>query len=242
MKIWILPFSLFLFLCGCSSGSEKLKVAFDPEWTTLSLGADEPYVNGFVEELFLEIGRQGKLKFVRVATNREDLLAGLKEGRYALALTAMPQRVYNLAKYDFSPSVLDLGVVLCAQKGSSSRSLSDFHGKIVGWVEGDEASWLLLQPHPEVFVKSYPSLPELLEAIASGEIEAGLHARLPVINYVEDLYAESLSIVSDPLTPEGLCFIAPKGDAKWLPLFTEQVQKLKKKKKLVALQEKWQLR
>lgn len=236
--------SLLFAFCsaGCSkSCAEGPKIAIDPTWGGVDFGANAPYVNGFVEELLLTLSQKTGLCLVKIETNRDDLYEGLRDGRYALALTPLPQLAYTVAKYDFSPSVLEMGVIAFAQKGTSYKKIDDFRGKIVGWVEGDTSSWTLLQGHPEVSVRSYESLPLLLEAVARGEAQGGLYARLPTMDYLEDLYSENLLIAAGPLTSEGLHFIALKGDEKWLPLFIKEIKKMKKGKKLQALQEKWMI-
>jgi hypothetical protein len=58
---------------------------------------------------------------------------------------------------------------------------------------------------------------------------------------VKDLYADQLQIASDPLTDQGLHLVALKSENRLIHLFNDSLISLEKKKKVEALQKKWQL-
>ncbi len=89
-----------------------------------------------------------------------------------------------------------------------------------------------------VLVRNFASIPDLLNAVVAGEIEAAVLPRIPAINFVGDLYRGKLHIVGEPLTDEGLHVIALKGK---MGSLNRHLESLAKRGDLKKLQEKWQL-
>ena len=117
---------------------------------------------------------------------------------------------------------------------------TDLSGKIVGVQSRDADQYL--QQYPDVIIRTYGSISELLDAIVVGDTDGALLSRIPAINYVRDLYAETLEIAGEPLTEAGIRFVAIKGEhKKQLVLLDKALEKLERKGKLKALQEKWRL-
>lgn len=235
--------SLIFQSCGCNSEGNRgaMRIGIDPYWYPINFGAQESYVNGFTEDLLLEIARDSGIHFERIAANWDNLLDGLREEKYDAVLTSLPPYEFHTAKFDFSPSILDLGPVLIVPVNASKTELSKMGGELVGVVTGDPAI-LQIQKYPDVVTRNYNSIPELLNALVAGEIEGALLNRVPAMSYVSDLYGGKLKIASAPLTDSGLRLVTPKGKQTYqLALFNKSLSSLKKKKKLQALLKKWEL-
>ena len=234
--------SLFLHGCGCDRGGRgAIKIGVDSNWYPLVFGAQNSYVNGFTEELLLDIARQSGLEFARLGANWDTLFEGLKQGQYQAVLSSLPPYEFNLALYDFSHNFLDIGPVLIVPEGGPKSDLDKMSGEHIGVIVGDPAV-LILQKHEGLIIRNYPTIADLLDAVANGEIEGALLNRVLAGSYVSDLFAGRLKIAGSPLSDAGLHLVAMKGkQPSLMNQFNKNLVLLKKKKRLQALLRKWQL-
>jgi len=239
VRLFLLVFSLFV---GCSSGLQKkgIQIGIDPTWYPNDFGWQTSYVNGFTEDLLFEIASTTGTDFVRLSENADNLLAALQAGKYDAVLTSLPPYNFHLAKYDFSHNFLDLGPVLIVPVNAHYTDLSQMNNELVGTLTNEPAV-LILQGHPEIIMRNYPSIPELLNAVVAGEIEGALLGRIPATAFVRDLFSGQLKIAGPPLTPEGLHLITLKGRHPQLIRQFDKTLDTLKKKKLPSLLKKWQL-
>ncbi len=242
MRLAALLLIFFLTSCSCNQSERgKLRIGVDSSFAPLNFEELQPYVNGFVEDLLLDVSRFSGMELEKVSANWDTLLEGMEQGKYDAVLSSMPAYNFNLAKYEFSENFLDLGPVLIVPANANYADLKGLSGELVGVINGDPAV-LVLEKHPEVIIRSYDTIPDLLDAVATGDIEAAVLDRLRAINYVRDLYAGRLKIASAPLTNVGLHTVAPLGEsAKFTRLFNQALAQMKKKKTLEELQKKWNL-
>ncbi len=231
-------FFLILVFASCSYSSRgKLRIGIDPSWYSANLGAQTSYVNGYTEDVLLELSRYSGMQFELIRANWDSLLDGMREHKYDAIISLLPPHEYNLAQYDFSDNLLDLGPVLIVPTGSNQTSLKDLEGDLVGIIANDPAE-LILAKHPTIVVRYYSSIPDLLTALSLGEIQGALMNQIPAINYVSDLYTGTLQIVGKPLNSEGIRLVGPKGR---IDAFNKNFTSLRKQKKIEELQKKWEL-
>lgn len=237
-------FLVILFaLCGCSSGkhSGRIRIGVDSSWEAFNFGPQTAYVNGFTEELLQEIAKYEGVVFEKVPANWDDLFTGLKEKKYDAVFTGLPPYTFNRAKYDFSQNFLDLGPVFIVPASATYKKLAQVGDRTIGILSGDSLD-SILEGYPEIRVRSYPSIPDLLNAAVSGDVAGVLLDRIPAVNYVADLYAGKLKIVSGPLNEKGIHLAVEKGQEKEaVQIFDRALKSLKKKKKLKMLLKKWSL-
>lgn len=236
---------LAFFFSSCSCNQNKrgsgLRIGVDPSFAPLNFEEMQPYVNGYVEELLLEVAHFTGMHFEKVNANWDNLLEGMDGGQYDAVISSMPAYNFNLAKYEFSDSFLDLGPVLVVPSNANYSDLKSLSGELVGVITGDPAV-LVIEEYPEVIIRGYNAIPDLLTAVANGDIEAAVLDRLHALSYVRDLYAGRLKIATAPMTSLGLRTVAPKKEStKFIRLFNQALEQMKKKKTLDALQKKWNL-
>jgi len=234
---------LILQACSCGNGGLSrgtLRIGIDPNWYPVDFGTQTSYVNGFTEDLLLEIALYSGIEFERMPANWDNLLDGLREKKYDAVLTSLPPYEYNRAKYDFSGNFLDLGPVLIVPADVQEMDLDNPKGGLVGIISG-ASTVFELEKHPGVIIRNFDSIPDLLNAVVAGAVDAALLDRIPAVNYVGDLYAGKLKIVGSPLTEAGLHLVAPKRNARLVGLFNSSLDRLKKNKTLDTLLKKWQL-
>ena len=227
-----------LLLCGCTSSSRgALKIGIDPDWYLADFGLQTAYVNGYTEDVLLELSRYSGMQFELIRTNWDNLLDGIRDGKYEAVVSTLPLYEYNLAKYDFSENFLSTGPVLIVPYQSNQTSLEQLEGDLVGVITGDPAE-LILAKHPTIVIRKFSSIPELLEAVALGDIEGALLDYIPAVNYISDLYVEVLQIAGKPLTNDGIHLIGKKGA---INAFNKNLKSILKTKKLQKLQQKWSI-
>jgi len=240
----VLFFVLAFVLSCCSCGTSKhgeFRIGIDANWYPLNFDILQSYVNGFTDDLLLEISQYTGVEFVKIDANGDSLLEGLREKKYEAVLTGLAPYNFYRAKYDFSSNFLDLGPVLVVPANSQYHDLEQMSNEVVGLVMGDPAL-LVLQKYPKIIVRKYATVSEVLDAVVNGSVEAALIDRLVASGFVRDLYTGKLKIVSDPLTDAGLHLVCLKEQEKRLmDLFNKSIQQFNKKKRLQALQAKWQL-
>jgi len=237
---------LFLIVCFVSCNPEgkgrqgAFRIGIDPSWNPLNFQEMQPYVNGYMEDVLLEMARYNGTSFEKMSASFSDLLEGLDRGRFDAIVTSLPPFEFNTAKYDFSPNILNTGLVLVVSEKSSYKRLGEMSGKLVAIITGSPAA-LVVEKTEGIILRTYPSLSEALDAIVDGEVEAAVLDRLPTAPYVRNLYDGQLRVVGAPLTPDGLRIITKKDEGSWLRPFDQSIQHMQKKHVLESLEKKWQL-
>ncbi|MBX7066362.1 MAG: transporter substrate-binding domain-containing protein [Parachlamydiales bacterium] len=229
--------AVFFYGCSCSSNRAGLRIGYDPNWFPTDFGPQTSYVNGYAEDVLLEMARYSGMNFELVKASWDNLFDGIANDKYDAVLTTLPPYEHNLAKFDFSENVLDLGPVLIVPFKAQKDSLEKLSSDLVGIITNDPAELILAQ-HDTIIIRHFASIPELLDAVARGEIDGALLAQIPAANYVSDLYSGVLQIVGKPLTNQGIRLAGRKGG---IHAFNKQLVALRKKHALEKLQAKWEL-
>jgi polar amino acid transport system substrate-binding protein len=231
--------TLALVSCGAKEGTRAgTRIGIDPTWYPIDFGSQTAYVNGLAEDVLLEIATAARKDFIRLKTNSDAILHDLDMGKCDAILTSLSPYNFNTAKYDFSKNFLSLGSVLIVPANAKASSLDDLHGELVGTLVNDPAV-MLLQDHPEIILRTYPGIPQLLNAVLEGEVEGALLDRIPAANFIRDLYADKLKIATKPLTDLGLHLLVLKGTHS--DLVRQFDQFVEKNKNIEPLLKKWQL-
>lgn len=227
-----------LFCVSCGSSGRVIRIAVDPTWYPINFGAQQPYVNGFIDELLLEVAGYNGVVFERIAASGSSLYDGLKTKKYDAVLSSLEPYVFNTAQYDFSRNILNLGPVLITPKNSSAE-LDKMDGSLVGLIAGDPAR-LELEKNATLVLRTYESPPALLDAVVAGEVNAAVLDYVLAARYVADIYEGVLKVASPPMTAAGLRVVTLKGSS-LTSFFNKTLKTMQKKKKLDALLKKWNL-
>ena len=69
---------LALLACGCSCGSDSsrggIRIGVDPLWYPVDFGPQTSYVNGYTEDMLLEMARYSGLRFELITARWDNLL------------------------------------------------------------------------------------------------------------------------------------------------------------------------
>lgn len=243
MKWLAMLLSLFLFGCASSDERQLVRIGVDPGWHQLQLYGQDAYLNGFLEDLLMEIARYSGYKLERIQANWDTLQSDLLDGEYDLIISSLMPYLFYQDELRFSDTLLDLGPLLILPLNQHATTLQELDGHIVGFES--RSAQLILQTYPNLIARSYDAPALLLEAVVKGEVDAALLDPLLAANYLRNLFPEQLHTAGPPLSQEGIRFIFDK-EATHTPhlfdLFNRGLAQLKKQGKWEALQKKWHLR
>jgi len=232
---------MVFLIAGCSRAPQQIRIGIDPNWYPLNFQDKQFYINGFIDELLLEISKHSNIEFHRIGANWDTLLDGLKQQRYDAVLSSLPPYPFNQAKFEFSTNFLDIGPVFVTPVASAFTELKQMTNSVVGVLSGDQES-LVIQKYSDVIMRTYDSVPEIFDVLINNEVEGIVIGRLTAVGFVRGIYAGKLKINGSPLTNAGLHVVALKGDsAHAVNTFNKSLRYLAKKKKLQKLLRKWQL-
>jgi polar amino acid transport system substrate-binding protein len=230
IRIFLL-FILFLSSSCSHAPRERIKVGIDPTWYPQNFGEQNPYVNGFIDDLLLRLAKE-----MNIELNKVPIYS-----KYDIALSTLPPYTYNQAKYDFSQNILRIGPVLILPTQVKTRKLEHFAHSVIGVVAGNDVS-ALLQKYPDILVRNYPTTKDLLDAVVMQDIQGAILNRIEAVGFISGIYNGKLKIASIPLNDAGIHFIAEKGKHKELVhSLDDKITQLKKKEYYKDLLEKWKL-
>ena len=235
-------FFLFVALTSsCAKKDKAYRIGIDPSFFPVRMMGREPNVFAFSNEILQEIACLNSISLERVNMSWDNLIRGLKEGRYEAMVSFLPPYNFNEAKYDFSAPYLYTGPVLVVKNNSPINSMGQMAGKVVAVSSfSDEA--LLIENYPEVIVQYYTATPEAMNDIVSDAIDGALINFIVAKGYVEDLYRGKIKIASPPLSDDGLRLVTPHGRSRELiALFNEGLAELHQKGTYDKLLKKWSL-
>ncbi len=243
-KIVLLVVLVFLgfaiFFVKHEEKARGFRIGMDPYFYSLPFQGQEKWISAYIGDLVMELAAKEGIDLEIVPANWDTLLEDLGKNYDAVVGSIRP---YNFLeeKYFFSPIFLSTDPVLVVPSHASYRSLEKMKGLIVGIEKGSRHS-LIVQRYPEIFVKEFSSLAELLSALDQGQIDGALAGQIPAATYLKDLYAGRMEM-SEPLSEEeGLRFILLKPEKKELFSLLSNGIKSFKKSKLLQLERKWNLR
>jgi polar amino acid transport system substrate-binding protein len=235
-------FLLFLGLSACGgSSSTSYQIAMDPAWYSIESMGREKNLIGFATDLLAEISKDTDTRLSLRSANWNTLFDGLKDGQYQGVLSGMPPYNFNQQTYTFSSVFLETGPVLIVPFSSSIRSLNALSGKEVGIIS-DSSAVTILEKYPDILIRTYDSIPKMLNDILVSAIDAAVVGILPAEAFCQDLYHGQLKIATKPLNEEGLRLIAMAGVAEPLiKTFDLGLEDLKDNGEYDKLLKKWSL-
>lgn len=243
MVLKFLLVALLTFFCSCSSPkkSSGYEIGIDPSWYPLQVEGQEKNILAFSIELLIEISKKENLQFSIINMSWDNLLWGLKEQKYDAVLSTMRPYTFYAKKYNFSNLYLKTGPVIVAPEKTDIKNIKDLKGKEVAVVRGSSAA-LLLQSTPGIILRSYDSIPIVLNNLEKNEVEAAAVEILIAQNFIRNIYHGELKMVTGPISNEGLRLLTLQAkNKKLIERFDSGLKKLEKSGEYEALLTKWGL-
>lgn len=234
---------LLLVFSSCSSFFEKpvYRIGIDPDFYSLELDGMEANVYAYCNELFKTIAKKEGMDIAFVKTSWDILERGLKNGKYDAIISAKPEYFQLNDTFDYSSLILPTGPDLVVEKDLKAKSLADLKGKIIAYISGSKTD-LLLEGHPDITIRSYPSMATAISSITDGNSDGALIPNLFAQHYVHNLQPNTFQIVGPPLTDAGLRLFTEHGKHQDLLNFVDNgLSALREESQLKALQKKWSL-
>jgi ABC-type amino acid transport substrate-binding protein len=129
-------------------------------------------------------------------------------------------------RYRFSDPLLPLGPVLITPIQAHISSLQELAGKVLAIYQFDD-SVLIGQQYPSLILRTYQSMPLVLEGLATGDIDGVLMPAFHAHNLVYPLYASRLSIVTPPLNTYAIYLLtSPDAPAHLIEQVNHSLQQL----------------
>lgn len=205
---------LLLLLAGCGAPSQKgpARVAFDPSWYPVEVAGNEARINGFTNDLMIEIAEMGSLNYLLVNGQWDDLLLGLDRKRYDAVLTSLYPYNFYQARYAFSKLFLPTGPVLVMRIDDQFPGWEKMGGKEIAVFSDSDATLIQSYPQdgPGIILREYDQVPTAFTHLVEGQLDGVLLGTLLAAPYVNDLYHTNLKVVTPPLTDEGLRLVTRK--------------------------------
>ncbi len=233
MQFWL--GIVLCLLCACGK-ERKERIALDPSFSRVQLFGKEDNVFAFMNELCAGLAKETGIQFERLDMNFDDLIWGLEQQNYTIIVSGLYPYVFYDKRYSFSNLILNTGGVLVTRVGDRRKS----YGVVA--VGSDSGKQELMQHFPTAFPRIYTSVPEGLDLLMQGRVDAAIVPAMAAQGYVQDLYARDLEIHLPPLSNVGLRFITLHSDK---PVLIKKInrgmKRMRESGEYARLLKKWNL-
>jgi len=239
-KIILLFFCLFFISCQ-EKKPKVISIALDKNWYSIATNGQLTHLNGFINDVLLEISKKEKIEFTLTYANYNSLYQGLQQRQYQAIFSAIDMYNFNMAKYDFSKDLIKTGYALIISKNAQYKSLDDMAQTHIGYISTED-SLLILQKYTDIFDQAYISIPKMLSDITKLKLEGAIVSIIPGYKYIVDLYSKELKLVYPLLNEQAIRLITLKDEnEEILKIFNSALEKLKKENTYKNLKIKWGL-
>ncbi len=238
MKGLILSIFLFLAGCGIQSNNGTYKIGIDPTWYPLQMEGKDAQVMAFSNEILQEIAKTEKLELKTTRVSWDNIESGLIKKQYDAMLSSKQPYNFYEKQFGFSDPYLMTGPVLLVPTNASFQGMQ---GLEIGVIERS-SDIALLEKTPGIILRTYESIPQMLNDVVAGHIAGGVIHVLMAESYTQDLYQGKLKIATPPLDDEGIRVVtlfSQNNDL--INYFNDGLKELKKSGKYLNLLQKWGL-
>ena len=210
-----IAFLLLLFTVSCSSSkpiqSNHYRIGVDPSFFPCELGQQRTNVYAFMRELLTTIAKKKGIQLQVVELSWNNLFFEMSSDRVDGVVSAAPMTIMNTNKYEFSHPLLRTGPVLVVPANSEAKNLNSLKNMIVSIPRGNQEIEIIAD-HPDTEFIFYDKYVTTMELVALGNLQGTLIPVVPAYQFVQNLFHDSLKIISIPLTTEGLRVVTPKAN------------------------------
>lgn len=193
--------------------SKEMSFALSGAYPPFNYVDDKGELTGFDVEVGKEIARRLGGAGKPVATAWDGIIAGLLADRYDTIIGSMAITEERLKAIDFSNPYYHDGAQLFVKNGEKTASIEDLKGKKVGVTLGTTFEKWLRENAPEVEVRTYKGVPQMLLETMNGRIEGFVTTRLAGLIAIKEkgvplqlagelLYSESVGIALQKNNPK----------------------------------------
>jgi ABC-type amino acid transport substrate-binding protein len=218
-------------------------IGYDERWYPLQFMDKEETITGFSNDLLQAIGEEQNISLELIASQNNNLLSGLDQGRYDGFLSSLNLYDADAAEYLSSEIYFHTGPVCIVSQTSSIKSLNDLKGKTIGILTGfysrlPEEKFL----STNFIFYDYNNRFQMIEDVNKHVIDGMIMNRIPGSEFIK-VYPNEFRILHPALTDEGLKLISKKNPEfeSLIHRFNQGLNAIKKKGLYNQLLLKWNL-
>lgn len=187
----------------------------------------EKSIQGFTDDLFLEIGRRKNIKFkITTIENAKDATLLANKGANAAIMTMVPAE-RSSKFYRFSDPFFSFGPVIVLRAGETMKNLAALKNKVVGF---DRSYGSALEGKNDLLFifQAYDQMTSAMEDLINGKLDAVLLDSNIAYQYAQSFYHGKITIITPPLKMTDLR-LATKIDKKddLIHLFNDGLKELR---------------
>ncbi|WP_432459655.1 MULTISPECIES: ABC transporter substrate-binding protein [unclassified Agarivorans] len=204
---------------------KQLSFALSGAYPPFNYVDDNGKLVGFDVEIGQEIARRIGVKGKPVATAWDGIIAGLLAKRYTTIIGSMAITEDRLKTIDFSQPYYRSGAQLFVKKGAKTMNIEDLKGKKVGVTLGTTFEAWLRKNAPEVEVRTYKGVPQLIMETQSGRLAGFVSDRMTGLMAIKQ-HDFKLQMAGELLYPELIGIALNKGNPELLKAINSAITEM----------------
>ncbi|MBN3792866.1 ABC transporter substrate-binding protein [Burkholderia sp. Ac-20353] len=216
----------------------NLTFALTGKYPPFSFIDESGKLNGFDVDIGNRIAGRLGAKPVPVMTAWDGIVGGLLAGKYDAIIGSLAITDERLKAVDFSQTYYRSGAQLFVPKGSSVQGIDQLKGKVVGVTLGETYEAWLRKNRPDVQVKTYKGLPDILIDLQNRRIEGFVTDRIAGILTIREKNIDAKP-AGQLLYPEKMGIAVRKDSPKLREAINAALDTLLKDGEYGAISKKW---
>lgn len=156
----------------------EVSFAMSGQYPPFNFVDENNQLSGFDVEICAEIASRVGVEPKPLSTAWDGIIAGLLTNRFDLICGSMAITEERLKSIDFSDAYYRSGAQLFVEKGSSLQSTDELAGKKIGVTLGTTYEEWVRKNLPEVDVRTYKGVPDMLLEVMNGRIDGFITDRI----------------------------------------------------------------
>jgi len=193
---------------------------------------------GFDVDIGNRVANRLGAKPVPVMTAWDGIVGGLLAGKYDAVIGSLAITDERLKAVDFTRSYYRSGAQLFVPKSSAVQDIGQLKGKVVGVTLGETYEAWLRKNRPDVQVKTYKGLPDILIDLQNRRIEGFVTDRIAGILTIRDKHVDAKPAGS-LLYPEKMGIAVRKDSPKLLEAINAALDTMLKDGEYGAISRQW---
>lgn len=240
-RLWYLligPMLISLVLSGCAP-KDKVVIATDATWPPFeSINEQTKEIEGFDIDLMTAIAEEAGLEIEFMNVAWDPLLAGMAQGQYDVAISAMTITEERAKQFFFSDPYFEAGQIVTVRTDNTNiTNKNTLPGKVVGAQIGTTGSFEI-EKIIGADLKTYDDIGLAFQDLMNGQIDAVVADNPLALGYVNK-YPDKLKTAGEVFTEESYGIAISKDREDLLEKINAGLQAVKEKGLIEELAKKW---
>lgn len=240
-RLWYLligPMLISLVLSGCAPKG-KVVIATDATWPPFeSINEQTKEIEGFDIDLMTAIAEEAGLEIEFMNVAWDPLLAGMAQGQYDVAISAMTITEERAKQFFFSDPYFEAGQIVTVRTDNTNiTNKNTLPGKVVGAQIGTTGSFEI-EKIIGADLKTYDDIGLAFQDLMNGQIDAVVADNPLALGYVNK-YPDKLKTAGEVFTEESYGIAISKDREDLLEKINAGLKAVKEKGLIEELAKKW---